>query len=203
VTRPIVSKTAEEIYAGLIPWTDDDEALDWPLLKYVDSITRDLDVLNTLVRDSDERPGWSLALDVDAAPKEYLPYLAQFFGVSVDQDLSEADQREQIKETARFKRGTLKAILSAARPYLTGSKAVGYIERYPDPYHLYIATFTEQTTDPAKVLAALMSQKPAGLIIDYNVLDGLPYANLTVTGHTYGQLSIDYPTYSDMTHWTF
>lgn len=197
MTRPVVSPTAEEAYAGLVPWNTADENV-WDLLKYVQSITLGLDEINQIVRDTDERPGWSIIMDVDNAPAKYLPWLAQFVGVVVDYGLSEADQRQQIKDTQGFRRGTPASMRAAAQLYLTGSKSVIIDERDTSPYHLRVRTFDSETPDPARVEAALLSEKPAGLVMEYLVTNGLTYDEIAATGKTYNELHDEFATSDQM-----
>lgn len=200
MVRPVVTATAEEAYEGLGPWTELEEAMDWHLLKFVDAVTRNLDVLNTLVRDTDERMGWSLLLDADNAPVEYLPHMGQFVGVPVELGLSEADQRRQVKETKGFRRGRPDSMRAAAQLYLTGTKTVIIDERDTSPYHLTVRTFTAETPDAAKVEAALLSEKPAGLVMDYVLSDGLTWDEIAASSLTYDELTELFPTSDAMKH---
>jgi hypothetical protein len=202
MTQPEVSNTTQVAYDSLMPWNSADEVTGWHLLKFIAAVTADLSAMDDLVRDTDDNPGWSIVLDADNAPVEYLPWIGQFIGADVDLNLSEADQREQVKHVAGFRRGTLASMIAAARPYLTGTKKIVGAERSGNAYNLLLRTFASETTDPTKVYNALLSQKPAGITLDYGVITGIGYATITVTAKTYDELRAEFPTYDDMTHAT-
>jgi hypothetical protein len=196
--RPVVGALAEEIYGALGPLTAHDEENDWALLRFVSAIAKAPQVTDDLVRDSDAGPGWSSIVDLDRAPADALPWLAQFVGVDVATDLDEASQRLRIRETSGFRRGTLAAIEGAARQYLTGSRTVQVQERDTSPYHLKVTTFQTETPVPDRTAEALQAQKPAGLVLQYVVSTGATYDELKATGLTYDQLAAAYPTYTQM-----
>lgn len=193
MTRPAVSETAERAFDALVPWNAADERTDWTLLRWMSAMTSKRAEIDDLVRDR-EYPGWSSLLDVDRVPAKGLPYLAQFLGVDVTPALSESDQRQQLRDVPGFKRGTPAAMTGAARPFLTGTKTVTLVERDTSAYHLTVRTFTAETPDPDLVEAALLSQKPAGLVLDYEVVDGLTWGEIKASGKTYGELTAEFPT---------
>jgi hypothetical protein len=198
MTRPIASDTAEEIYAGLTPWIEADESTNWQLLRFVTVLAEHLGLINSLVRDTDEGPGWSVVMDADRAPSEYFSWLAQFIGVTPNLNLSPEDQRQQLKESSGFRRGTPASMIAAAQPFLSGAKTVTISERDTSAYHLTVRTFTSETTDSSAVLEALLSQKPAGLVLNYVIQDGLTYDEISASGKTYDQLTAEFPTSNDM-----
>lgn len=199
MAKPVVSETTQEAYDRLgSAWTNPDESVDWHLLKFIQAVTLNLTVINDLVRDTDEGPGWSIVLDADRVAAKYFPWLSQFNGTTVDLGLSEDDQRQQLKEVAGFRRGTIASMIAAAQPYLTGTKTVTITERDTSAYHFSVRTFTAETPDSAKVLTALLSQKPAGLVMDFSVTSGLTYGDLKATGKTYHELTVEFPTSGDM-----
>jgi len=119
------------------------------------------------------QPGYSILLDATRVPDEAIAYLAQFVGVQVTKGMSYADQRTQLVGLANWKRGTVAAIQAAPLPFLTGSQTVIVKERFNNnPYALEVMTYASETTDQNKVLAALISQKPAGLVLTYVVFSG-------------------------------
>ena len=120
--RPV----AEEMYAALGPITSEDPALGWPLLRFINAMAIRPQATDDLVRDSDEGPGWSGVVDLDRAPVNALPWLAQFVGVELLPGLDDESQRLRIRETAGFRRGTRAAIEGAARQFLTGSRTARF-----------------------------------------------------------------------------
>ena len=59
-------------------------------------------------------------------------------------------------------------------------------------------TFSAETPDPTVVEAALRSQKPAGIVMIYEVADGLTYDEIKASGKTYDQLTTEFPTSDSM-----
>lgn len=147
--------------------------------------------------DNGER-GWSVLIDLDRAPDKVLPWLAQFIGVSLPPGLTATQQRQQIRDTDGWNRGTVAAIVGAAAPYLTGTKSVILRERFGDPYIFEVITRTSETPNSAAVLAALTAQKPAGLIMIYNVLSGLDYQLLFSGYATYQLAFAGFANYQDL-----
>lgn len=134
-----------------------------PLFQEVDDWASDTD---------DGKPGYSILIDIDRTPDKALPWLAQFVGAKLTVGLNPAQQREQIKGLGNWKRGTVAAMQAAALPYLTGTQTVVVHERDTSAYHFLVYTLTSETPDQNKVLQALLSQKPAGLQMQYVVYSG-------------------------------
>lgn len=177
MARPVVGTLAEEALVELEPYAHAEEDLDWPLLTYLGSLLGRAQEVADLARDSDDGPGWSAIVDPDRAPAAWLPWLAQLAGVRIPppdapdaSQLSEADQRLRIKETAGQRRGTPDAVKGAARQHLTGDRAVYLSERHGSAYQLRVATLETETPDPDLVLAALLEQKPAGIVLIYDTV---------------------------------
>jgi hypothetical protein len=121
--------------------------------------------------DNDE-PGYSLLVDATRVPNEGIAWLAQFVGVTLTQGLTYAQQREQLTGLASWKRGTIDAFKNAPLPWLSGTQTVIVKERDTSPYHLLVYTLASETIDQNAVLRALLSQKPAGLVLQYIVYSG-------------------------------
>lgn len=209
--RPVVTASAEELYASLTPggFTDGDEAQGWALLNFCEALAgKMLEPVNELVRDGAlGEPGWSSILDANRAPAYMLPWLAQLVGVRFPtDDLPVLEQRNRIKSTDGWQRGTVAAIRGAAALYLTGSKYVFFRERYdPDdptgdyPYRLYVATLPAETPDSAKVLSALLEQKPMGVRLKYTVTGSLSsYEGVAAYHATYQTLLDTYANYNSL-----
>lgn len=202
--RPDVHPTVEDLYGSLGSGiTGGDEGTGWQLLRYVAAIAGPLTEVDDLVRDSVAGPGWSKALDVDRADPQSLAYLAQFVGARLIAGLSDTEQRARIRDAEGWRRGTPAAIVQAARSLLTGGQAVLIEERYgDDAYALRVRTYTVQTPDPDAVEAQIRRQKPAGIVLTYETIDGGTYADLTGHSTTYTDLESDFTDYADETAWT-
>lgn len=178
--RPDVVELTERTYAALGGGLTHGDDEDWLLLSLIDGVTRQHTSV-AVAADTPEGPGWSALLDVDRAPSYALGYLGQFRGVTLDGNLDDASQRLRILETAGSKRGSPGAILGAARQYLTGNRNVILEERTPTAYSYRVSTYLGETPDPAAVEAALVAQKPAGLLLDYVVIEGVTIDDLLGT----------------------
>jgi hypothetical protein len=143
-----------------------------------------------------DTPPLAPILDVDQCPPWALPWLAQLVGVRLPTGLAPDDARLLIQTAAGFQRGTPAAMRSAAQATLTGALTVWFRERDGgDAYALEVVTRTADTPDPAATLAALMSQKPGGIVLRYRVVDGWDYQQMTTEGGTYAEQSLAFATY--------
>lgn len=165
---------------------------------YTNALARMFEEVDTYVRDTDEGPGWSILLDVGRTPNKGLGWLAQFVGVTLDDRLADAEQRQRIRQTDGFRRGSPDAIRGAAQPFLTGNQTVQLYERDGSPYVLTVVTFADETPDPDAVESALRQQKPAGIVLNYQVVDGQIYEQLLENHPTYDDVLADYATYQDV-----
>lgn len=194
-----------------------DADLGYPLLAFLDGIGQIMQQTLDLFQDTDEGPGWSQILDINRCPTVALPWLAQWVGVRFDQTQNtDATQRAAIQAEQGFNRGTVQALQAAAAKWLAPGQSIQIYERTPDPYSFTVVislgqlapgtysqvsaeypTYAEWTAasssydtpayPQAQISAALMAQKPAGLLMTINI----------VAGATYGTQSGDYATYTD------
>lgn len=202
--RPDVAAFTEAVYGEGEAFTYAEGQNDYALLKFLDSFGSQQQPIEDLVRESDERPGWSTILDLDNGPTEALGFMAMFVGVKLRSGLSDANQRDRIRSTDGQNRGTLDALRGAAKQYLTGGKDVIIRERDGSAYRLTVITYTSQTPNSGQVLNALLEQKPGGIILNYEVLTGWDYQQLVTAynhpGKTYASLVADWApyTYADL-----
>lgn len=199
--RPATTPFTEAVYALLEPIAGQDEALNWPLLRYVIALSSMIDDVDTIVRDAPGVVGWGLALDAVNGPAYLLPWLGQFAGVAVDTTQVVATQRDQIVSHSGFRRGTLAAMISAGQATMTGSKTLSVVERSGDAWTVaFTGTAAEIPSVPA-TLAAIKTVKPAGVIVTLNGVGGAsPNTTYTqVKGHgTYTTVKAFYTNYLDM-----
>lgn len=206
MARPAVGTLAEEVYERLEPVTHEEEQLDWPLLALLGALLDRAQEVADLARESDDGPGWSSIVDPDRAPAAWLPWLAQLVGVEIPptgtpeaSGLDEAAQRLRIKETDGQNRGTVAAIKGAARQYLTGDRTAYLTERHGSAYALAVATLEAETPSPLLVEAALLEQKPAGLVLVYDVIPaGGDYDALSSTHTDYADVTATYVDYHEI-----
>lgn len=200
MAMPVLASFAQELYDRLAPLQYDEANQDYALAKLCAAIGEMFQVVEDLSRDGTdldgkEAPGWSQLLDIDRTPNYALGWLAQFVGVTLRAGLTDAAQRQRIKNTDGWNRGTPAAIVAAAQQFLTGTQTVILRERFPDAYSFQVLTRTSETPSSAQVLAALVEQKPAGLVMLYNTISGNDY-QLLITNHSlYSNVFADYATY--------
>jgi hypothetical protein len=149
---------------------DDDGSLDTYLRSLADPLFQEVE---DWASDGDDgSPGYSILVDPDRVPTEGIPWLGQFVGVTITSGLSDADQRVQLIGLGNWKRGTVAALEAAVKPLLTGSQTIVVKERDTSPYHFEVYTLASETVDINKARAALLTQKPAGLVMNYFTYSG-------------------------------
>lgn len=204
--QPTLSEVGQELYDRLVPLAYDDEANGWALAYFCDAVGKQFDEIAGWVRDSpDGDPGWSALLDLDRAPSKGLGWLAQFIGASLIGGLTDEQQRAWIASGAGANRGTTESIRQAILPTITGTQRIVVYERrdpgtFPadEPYHLTIRTLNSETADPSATEAAIVSQKPAGIVLHYAATDGQDFATLE-SGHAdYAAVFSDYTDYNEL-----
>lgn len=180
MSRPTVSDSAERLYETLTAYAADDETNGWVLLHACEAAARMLANTNAVLRHDDIGSGLRRLHDPDRTPTFALAWLAQHAGVpEIGADLTEAQARQLIRDAPGMRRGTPAALRSAAQRYLTGNKTVIMLERNGGAYQLAIVTRTDETPDAGKVLAALLTQKPAGIILTYTAADSQVWDEVT------------------------
>lgn len=166
---------------------------------YVQALCECIREVDDLVRDSDAGTGWSSILDLQRIPVEGLPWLAQWIGVAAITGLSEQQQRDRIAAHANWKRGSVGAIIASAQLHLTGNKTVILRERFGgSAWQLVIITNTSETPDAAQTLRDILEQKPAGIVLTYNVLDGQDFQQLLTDHPTFQNVFADYATFENV-----
>ncbi len=190
---------AARLYAALEPVADQDPAWAWSLLIYVNAIGTMFQIVDTIVSDDDDGPGWSALLDLSRCPDEALPWLGQFVGVRVPVGATPDQMRTAIAGHSGWERGTPAAMRSAIGATLTGTKTVVFRERDGgNAYHLGVVTYTDETPDQAATNRALMASKPAGLSVTYNMLAGQDWQLVKDGYATWTAVKTRYATWSDV-----
>ena len=196
---PVLDAVAERLYADMTPLAWQDELYDYALATLTGGIGEMYQEVDDLARDTPEAPGWSSVLDLARCRTDWLPWLAQFVGVTIRTGATDAQARALIAELSGFKRGTRASIIAAAQTTLTGAQTVYVQERYSaDPYILAVRTVAGETTDLNITRAALLAAKPAGLILDYATVTGQTYDLVRVNFATYAAVKAAYATYEAM-----
>lgn len=203
MSRPVVSAPAERIYASVLPYQGGDADGGWLLLVLCEAAARTLGKPTEALRDDDVGSGWRRAYDPDRTPAWMLPWLAKHVGLPEIGPLSDAQVRALVRDAPRMRRGSIGAFTRAPRIFLANPNTdrVEILERDGGAYRVTVATYTSQTPDPAAVLAALLEQKPAGLVLTYVVSPGWIVGVLEAAADDYpnvGGLEAAFPTVTDL-----
>jgi hypothetical protein len=194
-----MTNIGQELYERLGPWYRRDlDIPTHPLLDLAEACIGGLQALEDLIRDDDDGPGWSKIMDPDRAPREWLPWLAQFNGRRIPQGLTEQAERDYIKGVGQTHMGTPAAIVAAAQQRLTGTRTVFLSERSGSAYRFQVATVTSETPDPVATEKDIRAEKPAGLVMTYSTVDGDDYATLAATHTDYNQIASLYTYYYEI-----
>lgn len=201
MARPEYSATTEEIYEALGPVTRHDEETNWSTLHFVAALGELLHETEQWSRDTEDGPGWSGYMQVETAPAEALPWLAQMKGVRIVEGIPDTAQRQLIAEASGFARGSVGAIRKTAQAYLKGTKQVDIYERETSPYQYRVRIYLQEiagmsyndlaaaeptyadviaeyptydtfSSDPNRLVAALERTKPAGLVLSVTMTPG-------------------------------
>lgn len=166
-----------------------------PLLEdLVDALVSEMETADKLLQPTSR--GWAGAFDLDYTPVP--AWLGNITGTRVPTDLDVDAQRDFVLARPSWRRGTLVALISAVTATLTGLKRVTVTERDGGPWRLTVTTYAGETPDQAATLAAALSQKPVGIVLDLQVVPGATYQHmLDEHGPTYTAFAADFPTYAD------
>lgn len=205
MAKPTLKSFSQALYDAMLPMQYDEPRQDYALAKFLAAVGEGFQVTDTYGRASGNTPGWANMLNPNLCPVEALGWLAQFVGVTLEVGLTEAQQRARIKAADGWSRGTVAAMRAAVAGHLTGTQSFAFRERYDyanagvdSPYNMEVVTFASETPDPAAALAALLSQKPAGIVLHYVVNAGQDYLTVRTNNATYTALRTKYATYNVM-----
>jgi hypothetical protein len=198
---PITDPTpADRVYKRLEPIAHGDEDTGYMLYGLVEALTLPQDPLEEIVREDDTHPAWTRAVDPYEVPLWALPWLANLVGVEWAGASSEALRTKTI-ERPNYRRGTVPAIRSAAQTTLTGTKTVFVGARDGgSPWRMSIGTLATETPNPAWTLAAILSEKPAGTILEALVdLADWTYLAIWASYQDIAEVDATFATYTDLT----
>lgn len=187
----------EDLYESLGHFARKDVSGD--LEKFCEGLGLPLEKLYEIVGDqADGKPGWSPLFDIDTVDVEHLAYVAQFPGARLTPEMSVDQQRAEIKEPSSWKRGTTEALKTVIRRTLTGSKRVIVRERTPEAHDIYVRTLKEETPDEARTEAVVRVSKLAGLVLDYEAIDGVTWADIAAAYKDWGEVESTFTDWADL-----
>src|SRR4051812_28505950 len=159
---PALESFASNLYAAMDPLAWLDGTVGWSLAHFCAAQGVMFQDVEDLARDTAEGPGWSVVMDVERCPDDWLPWLAQFVSVVIIPGSTPAQMRAQIIARLGWQRGTPAAIRAAAQATLTGSQTVYFRERSTNgadpPYTLEVVTLANEVP-PSDI------GKPVNLVI--------------------------------------
>lgn len=147
---------------------------------------------------SDGTPPFAILYDPDRCPFAWLPWLADQYGVQLVEGDTEANWRTTIRDRPPAKRGRPATHIAAIKATLTGTKHVDFNERDGSAYRLGVLTTPSETPDPAATLAASLSQKPAGIVLDEDAPATVTWADVIAEFDSWADVIAARPTWQDV-----
>jgi hypothetical protein len=190
----MVTAFAQRVLTGIGPgFADRAGGLLEPM---VHGLTSELAATDALVSPAGPGDAWPLLFDLDTTP--YPTWLGQAVGTRVPGGLNRQQAREYIRDRRAWRRGTPGAIRAAVAAQLRGSRRVELVERDGTPWRLTVQVYESEVPagDPGPLLAAAVSQKPTGIVVEVEILPGATYAHqLDEHGPTYADFTAEFGTY--------
>lgn len=206
--RPTVTSAAEMVYRLLPDYVRAaDEATDWATLRFVAALSTGLQTsLDFLtIADPDTSPtGTSQLADPDAIPRAWLPWLGAMLGLDVAS--MPIDQAREIVSAAgdAQRRGSRNAIKAAVARTLSnpvpGPRVWANLSG-DDPYLISVVTNISQTPDETATLLAAWSEKPAGMDLLLQLVEGALIAELELEFPTILELEAALVTVDSVIAW--
>ena len=190
----------ELIFSALASFhAEDDE--DDHLRTYCEALALPAELVYSIIAPREDGAGWERMLDPYGCPAGVLPFLAQWVGVEIQPEWSEAQTRAEIAEPTSWKRGQKPSMETAAKRHLTGSALLILNENVPEVGVLYARTLLVETPDPALTEADIESQKPAWMVLDYEAISGVSWADVAASTKwtTVADLAAAFPTVKALT----
>jgi hypothetical protein len=168
---------ADLLYEALGFHVEDDASGD--LRDFCEALCSPTEEVAELVSEGEDgEAGWSLAFDVDDCPASMLPYLAQFVGVVITPEMSEAQIREEIRKPTGWERGQEPSIDIGVRRTLTGTQWVSIRPNKPETGKTYVATLNTETPSPTRTERIARSLVPAWMVLVYEAIVGVTWTNV-------------------------
>lgn len=203
MTRPTVGRFTDLAWSRLPDYMRAaDEAHDFAALQLLaaagDQLTGATRVLDA--SDAATSPAGVVELGSPTyAPRDWLELLAALTGLS-----TLGYDKSQIREvvasaTNALRRGSVDSMIRSAKLTLTGAKSVVVETRYEgNVWQQRVITFDAETPDPEATEAAVRREKPAGVALTYETLDGLTYTQLLAKYGTYAAMQATGKTYAEL-----
>jgi hypothetical protein len=180
---PELGTVGQRYYDELSAYAPDDEGYGWAWAYWLGGLgllSEDLD--EALREQEDGRDGLQALMDPQSAPEWALDWLRMLPGVTFPKDASPERKRQLLQQTPAKDRGSEKAIIGAARQYLSDPVAGHVFIEAPfegSCWRILVVTAASETPDEEAVRRALDSGKvlAAGVRLTYRaaplVIDAL------------------------------
>lgn len=169
---PVMGTVGEALHDALLPLAYADEDNGYVFAHLCEAIGLMYQQVADLSEDQDDQPGWAALVDVELAPDYALPWLAQIPGARITAGAPGDVVRGEVRRRSGQARGRPASMIARAQTTLTGARTVRLLERAGGfAWRLTVLTRTSETPDPAATLAALMSEKPIGIVLTHVVSD--------------------------------
>lgn len=206
MTRPVVHPAAEQVYRLLPDFmrsADELEQVDYTALRYVAGAAVGLEKATdflTIVDPDTSVTGTCELVNAAACPRPYLGWLGWLVGINIS-EIADPFVRVAIGNAAATqRRGSKGSIRDAVQRTLTGSKScrVYWNLSGTEPYKLTVITLNAQTPDSVATLEAALSEKPAGMDLELQTVDGTTYQEINANFADYAEVKATFPTYNDL-----
>lgn len=208
MARPVVHAAAEMVYRLLPDYMREaDEANDWLLLRFVAGASTGLESsveMLTLADPDTSRTGTCELVNAAVIPREWLGWLGSLVGINVNV-LPVAFARSIVAGAGESqRRGSRNAVKSAVSRTLSNQSPPPRVWANlsgADPYIITVVTNTSQTPDVVATLEAAVGEKPAGMDILLQIVDGAIVAELEYAFPMISDLVAEFATVGDIDSW--
>lgn len=208
MSRPVVHPAAEQAYRLLPDYlTRDDADTGYTTLRLVDALTvghRPILDLLTMADPDTSASGSCEIVNAERVPREWLPWLGALLGVDVAAWPVEIAREIVAKSGDARRSGSRNAIKAAVERTLSARVPAPRVWANfsgTDPYLISIVTNTAQTPDSVAALEAALTEKPAGMVIELQVVDGAIVVELEAAFVTVDEMEDALPTVDDVAGW--
>lgn len=187
----------EELYANLRPVAQQDAQNDFALQKFCQAVGLPFESVYELVRDDQTggQVGWSILLDPNRVPDDYLPWLLQMVGTRPLASETADSMRGRIYDGETYKRGTPQSLEDAAAR--AGATRFIIQERYTgSAWQVRFLFDSGEFTD--EMLARVVAKLPAGIVWSYGFWGGMTYDTMKTTFTNYANVLASTASYTDL-----
>jgi hypothetical protein len=207
MSAPALHPVAHQVYRLLPDYVRNaDASQDYALARFVGAGSVGLERANeflTIIDPSSSLSGTNELLNSAATPRAYLAWLAWLVGVDIS-NLAPQDVRPVLSNVVAAQyRGSRAAVRDAVQRTLTNSQPARVWANLDGvtPYLITVVTNESQTPDESGTLLAALTEKPAGMLLELQVVQGAVILELEVVYDLVTDLESAFATVSDLDAW--